>query len=52
MEEHTQERGRTVSGSKPSISMFSIRIAEEALTCWLEHFFAVVERAKENTEDD
>ena len=33
--------------NKPSIVMFSLRIPESAMACWLEHFFAVVDRTRD-----
>ncbi len=33
--------------TKPKIVTFSMRIPEDKIACWLEHFFAVVERVKD-----
>ena len=32
----------------PKVVTFSIRVPERAIACWLEHFFATVEKAKED----
>ena len=36
----------------PKIIMVSMRIPEKTIACWLEHFFAVVEKAKEDGNRD
>ena len=34
--------------TKTRIVTFSMRIPESVLTCWLEHFFAVVDKVKDD----
>ena len=36
---------------KPKVYTFSLRIPESAIACWLEHFFAVVEKVKDGNGD-
>ncbi len=36
---------------KPRIYTFSIRVPEAKIACWLEHFFAVVEKVKDDDGD-